>query len=225
MIEGAKGYLASVRKDAEGDDLSRAFQSIRDLFEIRFSMAGDETLAERVVTEVDAHNQADQARVISSVMAVNPPFTNAGIAARMSIYKQETGAFIKNLPRRMIERIEAKVVEGFKGGSTIGSLKKSLMEEFGIGKRRAQLIARDQVSKLNAVLTEDRQKDVGVKEYIWRTVRDERVRGNPDGLYPNAEPSHFAREGKTFSWDSPPEGGPPGQAVNCRCYAEPKIVF
>ncbi len=48
--------------------------------------------------------------------------------------------------------------------------------------------------------------------YIWRTQRDNKVR-----------PSHRANEGKIFSWDSPPPTGHPGEAPNCRCYAEPHI--
>ncbi len=32
--------------------------------------------------------------------------------------------------------------------------------------------------------------------------------------------SHAERDGKTFSWSDPPEGGHPGEAFNCRCRAE-----
>jgi len=45
--------------------------------------------------------------------------------------------------------------------------------------------------------------------YIWRTVGDSKVRS-----------AHADRNGKTFSWDDPPEGGHPGEAPNCRCRAE-----
>ncbi len=53
--------------------------------------------------------------------------------------------------------------------------------------------------------------DTGKKQgsYIWRTVGDSKVRS-----------SHAERDGKTFSWDAPPEGGHPGEAYNCRCRAE-----
>ena len=48
------------------------------------------------------------------------------------------------------------------------------------------------------------------EQYIWRTVKDSDVR-----------PAHAAREGQTFSWTNPPEGGHPGEDYNCRCWAEP----
>ena len=47
-------------------------------------------------------------------------------------------------------------------------------------------------------------------KYIWRTQGDDRVRSE-----------HAAREGEVFDFDDPPEDGNPGEAENCRCWAEP----
>jgi uncharacterized protein with gpF-like domain len=33
--------------------------------------------------------------------------------------------------------------------------------------------------------------------------------------------SHAEYDDQVFRWDEPPAGGHPGQAHNCRCYAEP----
>ncbi|MFN9900791.1 MAG: phage minor head protein, partial [bacterium] len=66
--------------------------------------------------------------------------------------------------------------------------------------RKAQLIARDQTAKANAVLTQVRQQRLGIQEYIWQTCQDERVR-----------PTHASKHGKIFRWDSPPpDTGHPG---------------
>ncbi|MET3897542.1 SPP1 gp7 family putative phage head morphogenesis protein [Devosia sp. UYZn731] len=46
--------------------------------------------------------------------------------------------------------------------------------------------------------------------YTWRSAGDERVRS-----------SHAAHAGQVFSWASPPAGGHPGTAPNCRCWPEP----
>lgn len=81
----------------------------------------------------------------------------------------------------------------------------------------------DNINKLDAILAQKRQQSLGANEYIWETRRDERVRGNPNGLYPNAKPSHFAREGVVFNWNNPPEGGAPGEAPGCRCRAVLKL--
>lgn len=88
---------------------------------------------------------------------------------------------------------------------------------------RVERSGQDQVSSLDSQLTRERQLSIGAKDYDWLTMRDERVRGNPYGLYPNARPSHYAREGVTFDWDRPPEGGHPGEAPGCRCRARMRL--
>jgi hypothetical protein len=85
--------------------------------------------------------------------------------------------------------------------------------------QRVEQGAKDQINTLDAVLTRERQRSIGANEYVWETRRDERVRGNPNGLYPTAKPSHYAREGQVFKWNKPPEGGHPGEAWGCRCRA------
>lgn len=99
--------------------------------------------------------------------------------------------------------------EELKGGSLIGELQRLGAKS----KSRARLIARDQTSKLNSSINQSRQQAVGIEEYIWRNSKDERVVGNPAGLYPKGNRkhmNHWDREGKKFRWDSPPPDGHPG---------------
>ena len=55
-----------------------------------------------------------------------------------------------------------------------------------------------------------RQQDLGIERYIWRSQDDAKVRD-----------SHAEYDDQVFRWDEPPAGGHPGQAHNCRCFAEP----
>jgi len=57
-----------------------------------------------------------------------------------------------------------------------------------------------------------RQEDLGIVQYIWRSQDDAKVRD-----------SHAAYDDRVFRRDSPPEGGHPGEAHNCRCFAEPVL--
>jgi SPP1 gp7 family putative phage head morphogenesis protein len=101
-------------------------------------------------------------------------------------------------------------------GLRVEELAKLLGERGEVSESRAELIARDQTSKLNAALNEERQTAAGVAEYVWSTSKDERVRE-----------SHKELEGETFSWSSPPiiDGEPlnPGEDICCRCIAVPVI--
>lgn len=66
---------------------------------------------------------------------------------------------------------------------------------------------------LNEYLAERKSDRGKPRNYIWRTRGDSKVRS-----------SHRDRDGKIFSWDNPPEGGHPGEAPGCRCWAEPTHI-
>lgn len=107
---------------------------------------------------------------------------------------------------------------------------------------RSDLIARDQLTKLNSQITKKRQTEAGVTLYRWHTAVDERVRGKPGGRYPNARPSHWAMENKICKWDDSTVYADtiedalngkwksrgsisgvqlhPGQDIQCRCWSE-----
>jgi SPP1 gp7 family putative phage head morphogenesis protein len=111
-------------------------------------------------------------------------------------------------------------------------LRAQLQDEFQVSKSRADLIARDQVLKLNSQITRTRQTSAGIKRYTWTTSGDERVRGNPNGLYPDSDRDHWSLDGRTFSWDAPPVVNPktgetahPGEDFQCRCVATPVLDF
>lgn len=122
---------------------------------------------------------------------------------------------IKAIPNQSLDRMKEIVYRNYMRGTTTTDIVKEIQREYGIGKRHARLIARDQTAKLNADITESQQRDAGIKYYRWSGVMDERER-----------PSHRRLQGKIISWDNPPEtdGGRrchPGEDYQCRCCASP----
>lgn len=84
-----------------------------------------------------------------------------------------------------------------------------LAAKLGFSKNRAKVIARDQVSKINAALSEQRHKAAGSTRYAWSTSNDERVRDE-----------HAELDGQEFDYDDPnggDKGQKPGEPVLCRC--------
>ena len=120
---------------------------------------------------------------------------------------------IKSVPRQQLDKIKLAIEEGIASGDDSFALKEVIFKINGQDSRRAKLIARDQLQKLNGVLVQARQQSLGLNGYIWRTSHDERVRQ-----------SHKDNDGKQFQWNSPPRGtGHPGEDINCRCVAEPDL--
>lgn len=134
-------------------------------------------------------------------------------------WTEENVGLIKTVPKDTLSQMENIVQEGFKTGKTTTSIVKEIQRTYGIEKRHARLIARDQMAKLNADLTKSQQQDAGVEEYTWSTSGDSRVRDR-----------HRSLNGKTFSWNDPPVVDTktgrrchPGEDYQCRCVALPKF--
>ncbi|ELV4297825.1 phage head morphogenesis protein, partial [Salmonella enterica] len=82
---------------------------------------------------------------------------------------------------------------------------------YGITRRRAALIARDQNNKATSVMQSARQRSVGITEGIWRHSRAGKT----------WRPSHVKANGKRFDlrkgmfldgkWVLP------GEEINCKC--------
>lgn len=121
----------------------------------------------------------------------------------------ENVRLIKSIPAQHLSDIEGIVLRGVQEGRSATDIKQLIQRRFGVPENRAKLIAQDQISKANSLMTEQRLKQIGVKRYVWRTMGDSRVRDE-----------HAARNGKIFEVGKPPSGGPPGYAIRCRCRAE-----
>ena len=126
---------------------------------------------------------------------------------------QDRGAKIIHAPG-MIGRLQPDGIERFQrayGLTADGVMKPDGATAEALG---TVLARRRRSSRSVGSDTDTRHKasnDAGDREgsYIWRTQGDSRVRS-----------THSDRDGKVFSWDNPPEGGHPGEAPNCRCWAE-----
>jgi SPP1 gp7 family putative phage head morphogenesis protein len=127
-------------------------------------------------------------------------------------------ALIKTIPTKSLGQIGDLVTSAHLSDIRVEDLRDSIMERCDVAKSRAELIARDQIGKRNAELTEAKYRQVGINKYIWSGSLDERERQD-----------HLDLEGQTFSFTDPPvvnqrtgARGNPGEDVQCRCVAIPQ---
>ncbi len=135
----------------------------------------------------------------------------------LNVWVEDNVNLIKTIPKDSLGRMKEIVQEGFKAGKTTTSIVKEIQRTYGIEKRHARLIARDQTAKLHGQLAKAQQTDAGVNEYTWSTSGDSRVRER-----------HRELNGKRFRWDDPPvvdtktgRRAHPGEDYQCRCVALP----
>ncbi|MGY6089378.1 phage minor head protein [Avibacterium paragallinarum] len=148
-------------------------------------------------------------KVLKSAYKVDIFVSEPWLDEALKLAEWQNISLIKTVPQQLHEKLRYRMVEALRKGESYKSLAADLEKLLDIPKRRATLIARDQIGKLNGRLTQLRQENIGVKSYIWRGSLDERERL-----------SHVEREGKVFRWDNPPDDGHPGQPILCRCSAE-----
>lgn len=177
--------------------------------------------ASDAAVDVNRHNRRQVAREVRTVLGVDVLQTEAWLEPAVKAFTRENVALIRSIPQRYFSEIERLVTDGARSGRRAEDIERDIEARYKVSRSRAKLIARDQVGKWHGELTQTRHKALGLGRYRWRTSMDERVRGRPDGSYPDARPSHWDREGKIFSYDNPPPGGPPGFAIQCRCFDEP----
>ncbi len=179
----------------------------------------DKFSAKKLTSSIRNAMGIDAQSIISQ--SIYDELRDTGIAQNVSM--------IRNLSPEAYQDVRRALLADFQGVGIPGgakSLSGAIQDILGSTKLRASVIARDQTAKMNSQMAQARQVDAGVTHYQWRTAGDQRVVGNPSGLYPKGNAkhmNHFDRNGKIFAWNDPPPDGPPGFAIMCRCVSLPVL--
>jgi uncharacterized protein with gpF-like domain len=197
----------AVKLNQEMNKLSRRWQDHFD------SVARD--VAKQFATR--ALGQADASFTSSfrkAGMTVKWHFTPAMRDAYTAVVNENV-ALIKSIPAEYLTQIQGHVMRSVAAGRDMGYLAKVLKEQFGVTKRRAALIARDQNEKATAVVVKTRQQEAGITQAIWRHSaagrhpRPGHVKAGRDNLVYNVAEGAFI-DGE-WIW--------PGELINCRCFS------
>lgn len=199
--------------DAYATTLEQAFNNLRTRY------ININTNARIISTSfVDGTNQVNKQRFYKAIeqsvgVDLQNIIQNEDLEDILVATTRENVSLIRSIPEEYFKNLESIVFTGTTQGSKAGSMIKQIQKLNKSTQKRAKLIARDQTSKLNSSLNQQRQQNLGVEEYVWRTAEDGKVRD-----------SHASKNGKTFRWDSPPKDtGHPGNDIQCRCVAQPII--
>ena len=123
---------------------------------------------------------------------------------------------IKSIPQEFFGSIHAHVFESVRAGRAIGELTEHLHHEYGVTRRRAAFIARDQNNKATAAIHQLRQLEVGITQGIWHHTAA--------SVNPRIEHMEFDNEKYDIATghDFGDDFGLvlPGEAINCGCVGE-----
>jgi uncharacterized protein with gpF-like domain len=133
----------------------------------------------------------------------------------------ENVALIKSIPQESLARVEGSVMRSVQTGRDLHSLTKELVEGFGVSKKRARFIARDQNSKATSLLQRVRFMETGVTECVWmhssagKVPRPSHVKAGRDKVRFDPKVGWFDPDLKKYIW--------PGTEINCRCVCRPVV--
>lgn len=128
---------------------------------------------------------------------------------------------IKTIPRDVAYRVNKTIMErtldGVRSDEIVEEIKRLVPHVSDVNAKR---IARTEIGKTNAVLTQAKAQSIGLNYYLWRSCEDSRTRR-----------SHLKMEGVLCDYNHPPAPElitgekfvgryNPSEIWNCRCYAE-----
>lgn len=133
----------------------------------------------------------------------------------------ENVALIKSIPREHLAKVEGVVMRSVQTGRDLHQLTVDLQNQFGVTRRRAEFIARDQNNKATSLLNRARQIELNIETAMWvhshagRYPRPAHVKAGADKVIYNVKQGWFDPHEQKYIW--------PGTLINCRCIARPII--
>lgn len=132
------------------------------------------------------------------------------VAQTLQAVLAENLSLIRSLNDQLRNGISGAVFRGLANRTPATEVAREIKNATGIARKRAELIAADQLQKLTGRLDQERQEQVGSRRFKWR---------HSEKRFPR--PEHVARDGKIFRWDSEVgKNDPPGRAIRCGCRAQ-----
>ena len=131
----------------------------------------------------------------------------------------EQVGLIKSIPAEFLTQVEGSVMRSVQVGRDMHALSQELQQHFGVTRRRAAFISRDQNEKATATITRARQQELGITQAMWLHSFGAR----------HPRPTHLANNGKLYDtatgWLDPAIGKRiwPGTEINCGCVSRSVI--
>ena len=212
------------RQDAFGDWLNKLVDKIGGAIKkyVGNERGGNVTAvtktALKTFAKVNNFNKRQFGEIMESVFgtAAQEKPKSRNLEMTKTIWVSQNTTLIKSVDSEIMDKVRYTLSQKIIDAADKKILQEELIRDIrtltGVSEKRAALIGADQVGKLNGMLTRYRQQSAGIERYIWVTRGDDRVRL-----------AHKSRHGVSYRWDSPPPGGHPGEAIRCRCVAQPLI--
>ena len=190
----------NVRLDDIVDDFENIVRTINTAISLEIAKIVG-TLSERfnaVKKFVDCSFKQSLAHIANRTFGIPAIALNTNVLPVLDIkllkkmWIEKNTQLIKDIPANALLKINDAVYGAVSKGESLSSLSDKLTEIFDFAKKRAKIIARDQVAKLRSQISRHNDLAHGFTMYEWSSCKDGAVRE-----------SHQILEGKICSWLDP----------------------
>lgn len=193
-------------------DLQKAIDELAVRWQGRFDAASQDLARYFARSASQRSDAALQAALDKAGITVNFRMTAATRDVLKATVEQNV-QLIKTIPQQYLAGVQGDVMRSVQTGRDIGDLAKSLQEKYGVTRRRAAFIAKDQNNKATSAIQKARQSELGLDRGVWMH--------SSGGKTPR--PKHVAADGTEFDLRKGLKVGDdggwvmPGEEPNCRC--------
>ena len=223
-------HQSTVKKfaDAQAGNFARVYLRLADKVRRKLLQQFDdkrlEDLAKKYTGKVNSRNKKEFYARATDIIGIGADELEAteGLTFQINAFQLETYQWLRKTRDDTMQMWTSQTLRDMAEGKTLPEILSKFDGMVEKRKGHAEMVARTQISTFNSLVSKTRARNLGIEKAIWVTSKDERVRGNPSGRYPNAKPSHWWADGREFDLSEGltfPGGQAllPGISPNCRC--------
>lgn len=171
----------------------------------------------QVITVLDEYGREIK-KTVKHLNVIEPYMSEEDKEEIARVYTNNLNDYvIKDFDTNRIPKMREQIAQFALQGYRLDKVEDYLQKEYGIMKRKAEFLARNETSILLAEVKKAHYQTMGFDKFIWKCIGDSRTRD-----------LHRHLNNTTWSYDNPPiidertgQTGLPGETYNCRCTAIP----
>jgi uncharacterized protein with gpF-like domain len=197
-------------------ELQSTLDSLSKQWEMNFD-TGAEELGKWFAQRTRSYSDGTLATILHDIgISVNFKMTAPMRTSYAAVINENVG-LIRTIAQQHLGHVQTLVMQSVQNGRDLGTLAQLIEHRYGLTKKRAALIARDQNNKATSTLNRTRQREIGVTHAIWKHSHA--------GKEPRA--SHLNADGKRYEIAKglflDGKFTQTGEEINCRCTSQPIV--
>jgi SPP1 gp7 family putative phage head morphogenesis protein len=198
------------------EELNRRMKRLARRWQKRFDQLAPDLAKHFAQAATERSDASLRAALKRGGMTVKFTLTPAANDALQAVVAENVG-LIRSIASEHLTDVQGILMRSVARGRDLGGMTKELEARYGVTRRRAATIARDQNNKASAIIQRVRQRELGIKEAIWMH--------SSAGREPRK--SHQDFNGKRYNVETGAyidgEWIFPGEKINCRCVCKAVI--